>query len=58
MRDKLHPANHAAYSRQVRQDCLQHAILQQLRAPSAVFRDFVRAHFKHKHYSLFVQLDE
>lgn len=47
-----------AYSAQVRRDCLQHAILQQLKAPPAAFADTIRTHFLHKRASLLMQLNE
>jgi len=42
----------------VRRDCLQHAILQQLKSPPPAFHDAIRAHFLHKRASLMVQLDD
>ncbi len=47
-----------AYTLNIKKQCLQHAILDQLKAPPAVFRDVIRAHFKHKQLSLKEQLTE
>ena len=47
-----------AYTLNIKKQCLQHAILDQLKSPPAVFRDVIRAHFKHKQLSLKQQLGE
>lgn len=52
-----HPTS-SAYTLNIKKQCLQHAILDQLKAPPAVFRDVIRAHFKHKQLSLREQLKE
>jgi len=55
----LFPYLHAsAYTLNIKKQCLQHAILDQLKAPPAVFRDVIRAHLKHKQLSLKEQLTE
>ena len=45
------------YNTQVRRDTAQHAILEQLRYPSPVFADVIRAHYRIKRRTIIEQLD-
>ena len=45
-----------AYNDNIRTQCMRFAMLEQLKAPSVVFRDAIRAHFQYKRVAILAQL--
>lgn len=51
-------AGSRAYTRNLRRQTVRHAMLNQLKSPTAIWKDIILGHFKHKRASVEKQLNE